>query len=316
MSRPIRIEYPGAVYHVISRGDDKGKIFRDVADYKKFLNVIKKAKRRYGTIVYAYALMPNHYHLLIETTRANLARLMHCVQTTYSVYYNNRHGRTGHVFQGRYKAILVDKDNYLLRLSRYIHLNPVRAMMVKRPQDYRWSSFGEYAGITDNFVTEPKFVLESFGSSSAEAISKYAEFCGIDDSEELKKLIYGQFVIGSREFTDKVKKIRASTGKALSGEISGGRKVKPRNSKDRIINETARAYGVTVGKVLKKQGLPRQTAMYLIRKHTDMKLKDMAEMFGGMHYTAVNKIVMRFEKKAQLAEIRTKLGIIEAVFMK
>ncbi|MDO9513312.1 MAG: transposase [Elusimicrobiota bacterium] len=316
MSRPIRIEYPGAVYHVISRGDAKEKIFRDADDYKKFLDVIKKAKHRYGTIVYAYALMPNHYHLLIETTRANLARLMHCVQTTYSVYYNNSHGRTGHVFQGRYKAILVEKDNYLLRLSRYIHLNPVRAKMVKRPQDYIWSSFGEYSGLADSHVSEPEFVMESFGSSSAESIRKYAEFCGIDDSEEIKKLIYGQFVIGSREFTDKVKKICAAGGKNLSGEISGGRKIKTRNSKDKIINETARAYGVTAEKVLKKQGLPRQTAMYLIRKHTDMKLKDIAEMFGGMHYTAVNKTVMRFEKKAQLAEIRIKLGIIEAVFVK
>lgn len=188
--------------------------------------------------------------------------------------------------------------------------------MVKRPQDYIWSSFGEYSGLADSHVSEPEFVMESFGSSSAESIRKYAEFCGIDDSEEIKKLIYGQFVIGSREFTDKVKKICAAGGKNLSGEISGGRKIKTRNSKDKIINETARAYGVTAEKVLKKQGLPRQTAMYLIRKHTDMKLKDIAEMFGGMHYTAVNKTVMRFEKKAQLAEIRIKLGIIEAVFVK
>ncbi len=316
MSRPIRIEYPGAVYHVISRGDGKGKIFSDAADYKKFLNVIKKAKRRYGVIVYAYALMPNHYHFLIETPRANLTRLMHCVQTTYSVYYNTRHGRTGHVFQGRYKAILVEKDNYLLRLSRYIHLNPVRAKMVKRPQDYRWSSFGEYAGSTDSSVSAPGFVLESFGSSPSESIRKYAEFCGIDDSEEIKKLIYGQFVIGSREFTDKVKKIRAAGGKVLSGEISGGRKVKTRNSKDRIINGTARAYGVTAENVLKKTGLPRQTAMYLIRKHTDMKLKDMAEMFGGMCYSAVSKSVLRFEKIARESAIRKKISSVEIAVLR
>ncbi|MCD6311515.1 MAG: transposase [Elusimicrobia bacterium] len=311
MSRPIRIEYPGAVYHVISRGDDKGKIFRDAADYKKFLNVIKKAKRRYGVIVYAYALMPNHYHLLIETTRANLARLMHCIQTTYSVYYNNRHCRTGHVFQGRYKAILVEKDSYLLRLSRYIHLNPVRAKMVKRPQDYRWSSFCEYAGLVDSRVSAPGFVLESFGSSSSESIRKYAEFCGIDEGEEIKKLIYGQFVIGSREFTDKVKKIRSAVGKVLSGEISGGRKVKTRNSKDRIINETARAYGVTTENVLKKSGLPRQTAMYLIRKHTDMKLKDIAKMFGNKHYTSISKNASRFAELSREPNISKKLASIE-----
>jgi len=316
MSRPIRIEYPGAVYHVISRGDDKGKIFKDTADYKKLLNVIKKAKHRYCVIVYVYALMPNHYHLLIETTRANLARFMHCVQTTYSVYYNSRHGRAGHVFQGRYKALLVDKDNYLLRLSRYIHLNPVRAKMVKMPQDYRWSSFCEYAGLADSSVSAPEFVLKSFGSSLSESIRKYAEFCGIDEGEEIKQLIYGQFVIGSREFTDKVKKIRAADGKALSGEISGGRKVKMRNSKDRIINETARVYGVTAEDVLKKTGLPRQTAMYLIRKHTDMKLKDMAEMFGGVCYSAVSKSVLRFEKIASESAIRKKIDSVEIAVLR
>ncbi|MEA2081248.1 MAG: transposase [Elusimicrobiota bacterium] len=304
------------MYHVISRGDDKGKIFRDAADYKKFLNVIKKAKRRYGVIVCAYALMPNHYHLLIETTRANLARFMHCVQTAYSVYYNSRHDRAGHVFQGRYKALLVDKDNYLLRLSRYIHLNPVRAKMVKVPQDYVWSSFREYSGLVDSFVSEPGFVLRSFGSSPSESIRKYAEFCGIDEGEEIKKLIYGQFVIGSRGFTDKVKKIRAAGRKALSGEISGGRKVKKRNSKDRIISETARVYGVTVENVLKKHGLPRQTAMYLIRKHTDMKLKDMAKMFGGVCYSAVSKSVLRFEKIAGESAIRKKIDFVEIAVLR
>ncbi|MBA3065530.1 transposase [bacterium] len=316
MSRPIRIEYPGAVYHVISRGDDKGKIFRDDADYKKFLNIIKRAKPRYGAIVYAYVLMPNHYHLLLETPRANLTRLMHYVQTAYSVYYNSRHLRTGHVFQGRYKALLVDKDNYLLRLSRYIHLNPVRAKMVKSPQDYIWSSFAEYSGRAASSVSTPGFVLESFGASPTESAGKYSEFCGLDDSEEMKKLIYGQFVIGGHDFTDKMKKIRAAGGKSLNGEISGRRKIKIRNSKVAIINETARVCGVTAEKLLKNPCLARQAAIYLLRKHTDMKLKDIAELFGKMHYSTISKCASRFESIAHRSGIKELLDSIETAALR
>jgi len=144
MARPLRIEYEGAYYHITARGNEKRKIYFTKSDYEKFKGYLAEAKKKYGIIIHSYVLMSNHYHLIIQTPEANLSKAMHYINGSYTTYTNIKRNRSGHLFQGRYKAILIDRDNYLLELSRYLHLNPVRAGMVNRPEEYPYSSYKTY----------------------------------------------------------------------------------------------------------------------------------------------------------------------------
>ena len=146
MPRKRRIQYPGACYHVLARGNEKKDIFRDEQDRYRFLRFLDETRKDYGLIIHAYVLMPNHYHMALEIQECNLSKAMQFLNTKYSVYFNYKNKRTGHLFQGRYKAILAERDNYLLELTRYIHLNPIRAGLVKKLKDYRWSSYREMTG--------------------------------------------------------------------------------------------------------------------------------------------------------------------------
>src|SRR5512146_253049 len=141
MSRPLRLEFPGALYHVTARGDRREPIFDDDQDRNELLLVLGQALKRFDATCLAYCLMPNHYHFVFETRRANLSRLMRHVNGVYTQRYNRRHHKVGHLFQGRFKAILVDRDAYLLQVCRYVELNPVRAQMVAAPGDWPWSSY-------------------------------------------------------------------------------------------------------------------------------------------------------------------------------
>ncbi len=129
MARPLRIEYEGAFYHITARGNERKRVFLSKADYEKFLADLRSSAERFSVVIHCYVLMGNHYHLIVETPKANLSSFMHAIQSGYTTYFNTKRGRSGHLFQGRYKSILIDKDAYLLELSRYIHLNPVRARM-------------------------------------------------------------------------------------------------------------------------------------------------------------------------------------------
>ena len=147
MARPLRIEYPGAFYHVMNRGLERRVIFRDRLDYQAFLHRCLEVHNRFKVIFHAYSLMPNHYHLMMETPAENLSRAMRHLDSVYTQGFNHRkERRVGPLFQGRYKAILIDKDAYALELSRYIHLNPVKAKIVNRPEDHAYSSFRYYVG--------------------------------------------------------------------------------------------------------------------------------------------------------------------------
>jgi REP element-mobilizing transposase RayT len=144
MARPLRVEYPGAFYHVINRGNSLEKIFTSTRDYEKFLQYLEKAAERFALIIHTYCLMDNHYHLLIETPEPNLSMTMQWLNVSYATYFNRKQDRSGHLFQGRFKAILIDADAYLKHLSRYIHLNPVRAGIINTPRQYHWSSYPSF----------------------------------------------------------------------------------------------------------------------------------------------------------------------------
>ena len=147
MSRPLRLEFAGALYHLTARGDRREPIFEDDEDRVQLLDVLARGLERFEAECYAYCLMGNHYHFVVQTRRGNLSRLMRHLNGVYTQAYNRRHDTSGHLFQGRFKAVVVDRDAYFLELCRYVDLNPVRAKMVKRPQDWHWSSYRAHTGL-------------------------------------------------------------------------------------------------------------------------------------------------------------------------
>jgi len=146
MSRPLRIEYPGAFYHIMNRGRARHRIYRNQADYQRFIHLLSETCAMWAIRVHVYSLMPNHYHLLMETPRGNVSRAMRHLDGVYTQRYNRAHGSDGTLFRGRYKAILIDKDSYLLQVVRYIHLNPIQAKIVREPGDHPWTSHRYYTG--------------------------------------------------------------------------------------------------------------------------------------------------------------------------
>ncbi len=141
MARKSRIEYERAFYHIISRGNQRRKVFKDEKDFQKYLTLLAFYKERYKYFLYAYVLMNNHVHLLIETRKNPLSKIIQGITQSYTMYFNRKYRTVGHLFQGRYKAILCDKEAYLFSLIKYIHLNPVRARIAKSAEEYRWSSY-------------------------------------------------------------------------------------------------------------------------------------------------------------------------------
>ena len=210
MVRPLRIEYPGAVYHVTSRGDRREPIAHDDIDRAAFLSIAGQAFERFDADARAYCLMGNHYHLVIRTREANLSRLMRHINGVYTQTFNRRHQLSGHLFQGRFKAILVDSDSYLLEVCRYVDLNPVRANMVKRPDAYRWSSYRALAGLADKpDWLDAKSVYEQIGPGkrASVAAAKYAEFVSQGRGIELwDKHLKQQIYLGDDDFITRMQR--------------------------------------------------------------------------------------------------------------
>ncbi|MDO9118087.1 MAG: transposase [Nitrospira sp.] len=176
MARKPRIDFPGAFYHVIVRGNQRATIFHDPADYTAYLERLERYRLRDGVTLHAYVLMKNHVHLLLETGAHPLARTMQTLQFTYSQYYNRRYNKSGHVFQGRYHAILCDRDAYLLELVRYLHLNPARLRTPLNPWTYQWSSHAVYLGRVGPVTVQTSSVLESLHRQVGPARQAYRRF--------------------------------------------------------------------------------------------------------------------------------------------
>ena len=177
MARPLRLEFPGALYHVTSRGNAQQAIFLDDDDRTSFLEELIRTIQRFHWICYGYCLMDNHYHLILETPEANLSRGMRQLNGIYTQRHNHRHTRVGHVFQGRYKAILVERDSHLLELARYVVLNPVRAGLCATAEAHPWSSYCATAGLTDcpTWLAAER-LLEHFGTHRAQTLPAYQQF--------------------------------------------------------------------------------------------------------------------------------------------
>ncbi len=207
MARPLRIEFAGALYHVTSRGDRQEAIFDDDQDRTAFLNVLAEVISRFRWRCHAYCLMGNHYHLMIETPQGNLTKGMRQLNGVFTQWSNRRHKRSGHLFQGRYKAILVNRESYFLELARYVVLNPVRAAMVKHPRLWTWSSYGATTGTvaTPAWLTTDDLLAE-FGKRQAGARRKYQEFIAEGmGKESIWKDLNGQIYLGDDDFMEQMR---------------------------------------------------------------------------------------------------------------
>lgn len=186
MARKPRIEYEGALYHVITRGNQRQTIFKNKYDYLKYLEVLAHYKEQYGFYLFAYLLMSNHVHLLIETLEAPLSKILQGINQKYTMYFNWRYNTVGHLFQGRYKAFICDRDEYLLSLIKYIHLNPVRAKISKTPDEYPWSSHRSYMGMNSkNGLVDADQVLMIFSENKSVARNLYRVY--MNDSRGLRR---------------------------------------------------------------------------------------------------------------------------------
>ncbi len=206
MARPIRIEYAGALYHITSRGDRKEDIYESDSDRIQFLEILGQVCDRFNWIVHAYCLMPNHYHLIVETVDGHLSQGMRQLNGVYTQAFNRSHGRVGHVFHGRFKAILVEKENYLLELGRYVVLNPVRASMVKEAVDWPWSSYRQTIGLEpkQKFI-ETDFLLAAFGKTTKAAIEGYKRFVSEGRNQPSPwKYLKNQIYLGSDKFVEQM----------------------------------------------------------------------------------------------------------------
>ena len=279
MARPLRIEFSGAIYHVTARGNARARIFDDDADRQVYLDTLKQTVERFNWLCHVYCLMGNHYHLMIETPEGNLAAGMRQLNGVYTQRFNRRHRRVGHVLQGRFKAILVDRDSYLLELCRYVVLNPVRAKMVKRAGDYHWSSYRATAGVTEApSYLACEWVLSQFAPSKAAARRKYRQFVlagvgGQSPWEELK----GQIFLGSEGFLSKLKPVLLR--KAALKEIP---RVQRYASRPRI--EAALSLGKLRSKVRRDRAIKVE---HLKHGYT---LSEIGNHLG-LHYTTVSKVV-------------------------
>ena len=281
MARPLRIEYPGAVYHVTSRGNARQAIFIDDEDRGRFLDVLSRVVQRFNWLCHAYCLMENHYHLLIETLNGNLSKGMRELNGVYTQGFNQRYRRVGHLLQGRYKAIIVEKDDHLLSLCRYVVLNPVRVGLIKGPEKWRWSSYGATIGVVKKpaFLTMDWILLQFSGRKRA-AMGKYRKFVmeGID-KESPWETLKGQIFWGTDEFI-----------KQLSGLVKEKETIK---EVPRLQRYVARP---SLGELFKgKERKTEDKTIYSVYVRYGYTMKEIAEHLG-FHYATVSRAIKRVER--------------------
>lgn len=275
MARKPRVEFDGAFYHVIVRGNQRQKIFRDDRDRLYYLERVQHYRQRYQFKIYAYVLMSNHVHFLLETGKAPLSKILQGIQFTYTQYYNRRYHTVGHLFQGRYKAILCDRDAYLLELVRYIHLNPARLKSPKELTTYRWSSHGSYLGKKGAVAVDTTLVLNQLGNSASQASKAYRKF--IDDGRSLGHDDRYYQAIDQRFLGDE-KFVGMMAERAPKGEIRPtGRKLRFEN----ILAAVAQVHRCGVGDLTgagrqRAWAKPRAQLAYLAREWSSMKAIEIA----------------------------------------
>jgi len=221
MARKPRIEFEGAFYHVLTRGNQKQKIFLNEEDFSKYLQILTDYKKRYRFLLYAYVLMPNHVHLLMETREISLSKILQGINQRYTMYFNWKYDTVGHLFQGRYKAILCDKNEYLLNLIKYIHYNPVRAELAGSLDQYLWSSHRNYMRMKSSGIVDKQLVFDIFSENQGRARKLYRKFMeegAVLSEKDLDKTV-DQRILGGEGFAEGV--MRQTENKTALGKAKG-----------------------------------------------------------------------------------------------
>jgi REP element-mobilizing transposase RayT len=301
MARPWRIEYEGALYHVLSRGNHQQNIFLQDEDRRSFLKAIGQMSERFDVDIFAYVLMDNHYHLLLRTNNANLSKSMQWLGTTYTTRFNLRHARNGHLFQGRYKSIIVENDSYLLQLSYYIHRNPLRAGCVKRLIDYRWSSYPAYA--YQRRYPEwlnTKLILSQFKAADQhriyrEKVQKYSE----ENKRIWEDVRHGLFY-GTQAFIDRIKDTYLAD--EANRDIPEQKKLLKEHKPDELLKHAAEIFGCDLLRLKRSRRITasdktnRDMLIYLLWQTGRFTNSEIGEQFG-LTYSSVTRRVDVFKNR-------------------
>lgn len=286
MGRPLRITYAGAHYHVTSRGNEQKDIFKSRRDREQFLSYLESSVTRYGARVHAYCLMTNHYHLLLETPEGNLPEVMRHINGAYTNYYNTKRKRAGHLFQGRYKAILIEADEYMMELSRYIHLNPVRCGLSEKPEAYLWSSYMDYVG------TRPApswlctdMVKERFGDSKS--YRQFVEEILGKEYESPLQQTAASTLLGSESFVQEIMACHLD-GKQVERDVPAIRELS-KSRKIEMILENVRGICGDVR-------LEQKVGIYLTHRHSGARLKELSAYFDKKD-TAIAQTTRRLKSE-------------------
>jgi REP element-mobilizing transposase RayT len=323
MARPLRIDYPDAYYHVTCRGNERKDIFRDDQDRSVFLEKLHSSLEIYTTRLHAYVLMDNHFHLIVQTPKANLSEFMRHFNVSYTGFYNRRHNRTGHLYQGRFKAIVVDADSYLLELSRYVHLNPVRIgslrrlgmrEQLRRLHEYPWSSL---VGYLSSAKRQPWVVHDEVLGYVGGSRKNYARFVeeGLEKGyPTLWENLRGQVLLGEEGFWQKV------TGRWV--KESGSSKEQPslrvllRIEPGEILNEAAAYFKLRYEDLTRKRGGcqdQRALVMELMHRYGGIKQEEIGRQLGNVDYTLVSRERKRLRENMERdSRLQKWYGDIEA----
>jgi len=286
MARPLRIEFPGAVYHVTSRGDRREPIFVDDEDRQGLLEVVAQALSRFDAEALSYCLMGNHYHFVLHTRQANLSLLMRHINGVYTQTFNRRHDKVGHLFQGRFKAILVDRDAYLLEVCRYVDLNPVRARLVRKPEAWAWSSYRTHVGQTaapDWLDTEGLhgYLLGRPVRTAPDrrrAADRYARLvASVPDASLWDSALRQQIYLGDEAFVERMQAL-----------------AEPRNSTDNDIPKIQRRKSRTLAQWMQSCE-NREQALYNAHTQSAMTMSAIARELG-LSISRVSRLIARAEE--------------------
>ena len=301
MSRPLRIQYPDAWYHVMNRGRRSEEIFTGKDDYTVFIDLLKELVEDYNVKIAAYCLMPNHYHLLVQTPDANISRSMRHLNGVYTQRFNRIHHSDGQLFRGRYKSILVDADSYLLELLRYIHRNPLESGLVENLQKYSWSSHKGYlSGAKKWDWLHKDFILSLFSKNETESIRRYRQFVSKMILEDINQILARKklpAVMGSKNFVEKIKE-KFFSNKSHE-EVPESRFLAP--DVDRIMEEVCKLYKVDKNDLFSSRrgyfNEPRNVSIYLIRCLRGDTLKVVGKAFGIDKNSTISSVIERVKRE-------------------
>jgi len=300
-----RIQYPGMVTHVYSRGNEKKNIYRNDSDRYEFIDIIKESFKQYNYTLHAYTLMSNHYHLLIETHDGLLSRLMKFINGKYAGYFNWKHKRTGHVFQDRFKNTILEKDINTINAARYIHLNPLEKAYIKKLSDYKWCSYNEYTGKKGFGITDRRWVLGWFDKDMKKALKRFKMFLAEKNSqyEDAFKAGLGiDIAYSSKEFIENLKNKMLKYSFRIPKRIikNGGA------SPEIILDVVAKEFDQNRESLLKKKGkynYGKKTAIYLLKYFINLNTNQIADIFQ------INQSVISRHLSGFLEEIQSNITL-------